>query len=414
MGLFMNIDLLDIIKDIINAQGIQILLLSAPYTNTSDIDYQFRERLYKDFNYSIFINYIQHMSLKNKICNFTDDFHLNYIVSQFSEALRAEYPYEYCLIGPFLYQPMHAKAFFQIMEKKSISVDLYKEAQEFFNKIPIVSSYDTFHAQMGVILTRLLGSNTTYCYAENPICSFLPDYSDYKIQATPNMAQISIEERYQAESNFLKAVSAGNIQLAISWYHIFCQYKLVPRVADPLRNAKNLTITLNTLLRKAVQAGHVHPLHIDNLSTQFAIQIENATSEHQITMLSTTMIRKYCFLVKNYSRIGYSSLVQSCLDYIDFHYTENLSLDSMAKMCSVSNSYLSSLFKREVHMTLTDYINSTRIRQSLILLNTTALPIQDIAIQCGFTDTNYFTRIFKKFQGKSPRSYRNSIKNQIL
>ena len=122
------------------------------------------------------------------------------------------------------------------------------------------------------------------------------------------------------------------------------------------------------------------------------------------------MVRKYCLLVKNYSRRDYSSLVQTCLDYIDFHYSEDLSLDLMAKLCSVSNTYLSSLFKKEVNMTLTDYINSTRIRQSLILLNTTTMSIQEISMKCGFSDSNYFTRTFKKFQGQSPKGYRETIR----
>jgi len=60
---------------------------------------------------------------------------------------------------------------------------------------------------------------------------------------------------------------------------------------------------------------------------------------------------------------------------------------------------------------LTDYINSTRIRHSLILFNTTALSIQEISLKCGFTDSNYFTRTFKKFQGLSPKKYREMIRS---
>ena len=81
-------------------------------------------------------------------------------------------------------------------------------------------------------------------------------------------------------------------------------------------------------------------------------------------------------------------------------------------MCSVSESYLSSLFKKETGTTITDYINSTRIRQALILLNTSSLPIGEVASRCGFLDSNYFSRIFKKQLGLSPREYRDSIRKK--
>ena len=97
------------------------------------------------------------------------------------------------------------------------------------------------------------------------------------------------------------------------------------------------------------------------------------------------------------------------MDYIDFHYIEELSLGILAQKHSVSASYLSGLFKKETDMTITDYINTTRIRQALILLNTTSLSVGAIASRCGFPDSNYFTRTFKKHQGITPRAYRESI-----
>lgn len=207
----------------------------------------------------------------------------------------------------------------------------------------------------------------------------------------------------------LAAVAAGNFKRATDAHFHFRQYRLLPRVPDPVRNQKNLMITFNTLLRKTVQASQVHPLHIDNLSQQFAIQIESLLTLDQLRSLSVTMLRKYCLLVNNYSRQSYSQLVRSCMDYIDFHYNEALSLTILAQKNAVSASYLSGLFKKENGMTLTDYINTTRIRQALILLNTTSLSVGTIAARCGFPDSNYFTRTFKKYQGKTPKAYREFI-----
>ena len=61
-------------------------------------------------------------------------------------------------------------------------------------------------------------------------------------------------------------------------------------------------------------------------------------------------------------------------------------------------------------MTVTDCINKTRIRQALILLNTSELSIGDIASRCGFPDANYFSRVFRRQQGLSPKQYRDRIR----
>jgi YesN/AraC family two-component response regulator len=166
---------------------------------------------------------------------------------------------------------------------------------------------------------------------------------------------------------------------------------------------------MNTLLRKAAQAGQVHPFHIDNLSSEFAKIIESTDSESKLDALPHTMIRKYCLLVKNYSRIGNSSVVQLSLDYIDANYQDSLTLDLLAKLCNVTGSYLSTVFKKETGVTVTDYIHKTRVRQSLILLNTTSLSIQEIAQRCGYSDVNYFIRTFKKYQQLTPKAYRKMI-----
>lgn len=60
-------------------------------------------------------------------------------------------------------------------------------------------------------------------------------------------------------------------------------------------------------------------------------------------------------------------------------------------------------------MNLKEYIQEVRLKHARLLLNTTKFPIQEIAANCGFLDVNYFTRVFKKVHGMSPREYRNKM-----
>jgi YesN/AraC family two-component response regulator len=211
------------------------------------------------------------------------------------------------------------------------------------------------------------------------------------------------------ESAMLDAIRRGDIAEATYQQNLFMGFSLDQRVTDRLRDVKDMIIALNTLCRKAIQQAAVHPLYIDGISGQFVTEIESAENPEQVTALIPKMIRHYCLLVQQHSLARYSGTVRDCLNYIDFHYMEMLSLESLAARFSVNKNYLSARFHKEVGTTVTDYINQTRINRATGLLRHTALSVQQIAEQCGFADANYFTRTYKKIQGFTPNEYRKSI-----
>ena len=182
------------------------------------------------------------------------------------------------------------------------------------------------------------------------------------------------------------------------------------RLADPVRNAKNYAIILNTLLRKATEEGGVHPIHIDKISSTFAKKIELQTSEKGISQLFKEMVRKYALTVKNHSLKGYSKMVRRVMIQVDTDLASDLSLSSQAILLNVNPNYLSTVFKKETGHTLTVYVTGKRIEHAVFLLNSTNMQIQTIAQYCGIPDICYFTKTFKKYIGKSPTEYRNEIK----
>lgn len=408
----MAIELLDIMVSLYRHNGMQVLLFQDIDNEIMKIDFGFRRKMTKNYDYSIIARNLE-QRLEKEVCYlYEDDLGLYYSFFRFSDEFQRELNCKILCLGPFLFQPVTSQAFTELMNKKSIPPSFHQDFMEYFNLVPLIPSADSWNHMLAFFLSQLCTSTIKFCSAQdNAFALFSSSYEDYSIPEMPDVALEAIQKRYEYEEEIMKAVAAGDVTQASKAHHYFLQYRLLPRVSDPIRDLKNLLITFNTLLRKAAQNGQVHPLHIDNLSRQFAIQIESAFTVEQLENLSDIMIRKYCMLVKNYSHREYASVVQTCMDYIDFHYTQELSLKDLAAMCYVSSSHLSSLFKKETGMNIIDYINNTRIRQSLILLNTTNLPISDIAIRCGFTDGNYYSRIFKKYQGQSPKRYRESIRN---
>lgn len=92
--------------------------------------------------------------------------------------------------------------------------------------------------------------------------------------------------------------------------------------------------------------------------------------------------------------------------YVHAHLQEELGVARLAQAVNMSESYFSHMFKRDVGMSLTDYVNRVRIARSKELLEKSELKINEIAELVGFHNTNYFSTLFKKMTGKSPNQIR--------
>ncbi|MCK8488755.1 response regulator transcription factor [Paenibacillus sp. MBLB2552] len=94
------------------------------------------------------------------------------------------------------------------------------------------------------------------------------------------------------------------------------------------------------------------------------------------------------------------------LEYIDEHYGEPLSLSSLSRHFHFNPSYLSSYFSTHNDEGFSEYLNRIRIAKAMELLRSDVLPISEIGGQVGYSDPSYFTKVFKKQTGLSPREYR--------
>ena len=92
--------------------------------------------------------------------------------------------------------------------------------------------------------------------------------------------------------------------------------------------------------------------------------------------------------------------------YIEEHYMEQITLEEIAKHVGLNETYLSSIFKKQVGKSLIDFLTYTRIQRAKELLLNREKSINEIAEEVGFNDAKYFTKRFKKFTGVSPNEYR--------
>jgi AraC-like DNA-binding protein len=98
--------------------------------------------------------------------------------------------------------------------------------------------------------------------------------------------------------------------------------------------------------------------------------------------------------------------IQEVMEYINAHFSENITLNGISSRFYVSPQYLSTIFKRLTGINFLDYLNNTRINHALFLLQNTDKKIVTISGDCGFNNTNHFNNTFKKITGKTPSEYR--------
>jgi two-component system response regulator YesN len=107
----------------------------------------------------------------------------------------------------------------------------------------------------------------------------------------------------------------------------------------------------------------------------------------------------------------YYEMIQKAKQHINLHFADqDISLHSVASIVHVSPNHFSTVFSQETGETFIEYLTRVRINKSKDLLLTTALRSADIAYEVGFGDPHYFSYIFKKHTGISPREFRTGSK----
>jgi two-component system response regulator YesN len=113
-----------------------------------------------------------------------------------------------------------------------------------------------------------------------------------------------------------------------------------------------------------------------------------------------------CRNVKVKKEESSSTVIDKAKAYIDKQYHKDISLDEVSKEVDISPYYFSKLFKEETGENFIEYLTNMRIKRAKELLNDTDMSMKEICCRIGYSDPNYFSRIFKKNLGVTPTEYK--------
>ncbi len=339
-----------------------------------------------------------------------DAFQCNYILFLLPDIQ----PRTIMLIGPYLTDNFTKEQILALAQVKKLPDCAIQYLDDFYTKQRIIRNdefllclLNTFGAQIwgGTNHFKIFDTNTPGLFADFLDSGLLFESNIEKSMPDSKM----ITERYRMEYDFMHAVSIGQASEAETIINNLNLLELTTRNNFSLERMRSYVTVANTLLRKAAEYGGVHPIHIHLLFQTCMQKAENICSLEEGKNLIRHMVRKYCMLVQNHSHSQYSPPIKQAITEIELNLSKNLNLRTLARQINISPNHLSTLFRKETGSTLTDFINQKRIEHALLLLNTSNWQIQIIAQDCGITDANYFTKLFKRIVGMTPNEYRRQI-----
>ena len=317
-------------------------------------------------------------------------------------------------IGPYLSAPLTQKELFESGERLGLAPNMQNVLREYYASLPVLSDGDSIFTVIDAFcehiwqtpsfsIVDINGTDTLHILPTDP-----STHGESLDTTLANMKMI--EMRYAFENELIQAVTLGQQHKEQMFSAAFNDQMFEHRLQDSVRNAKNYCIIMNTLLRKAAETGGVHPIYIDRVSSDFAAKIERAAVVKEIYELMREMFSSYCRLVHKHSTQKYSAVVKSAVLMIDSDISAEISLRTLAEKLGITSGYLATVFKRETGKTVSEYIRDRRISHAVHLLRTTSLQIQTVAMHCGIMDVQYFSKLFKKQIGKTPKEYRDTIR----
>lgn len=218
---------------------------------------------------------------------------------------------------------------------------------------------------------------------------------------------INVEYPYELEKKLIDTVNDGQVIMAKETVKNLLNTFSILEAGD-LDGIKTKALWLFAIITRIANENDSNLNQIIDTDLDVINRISETESFNELRDVCESLIELITKNMLTSIYNGRSQIVTKALQFINKNYKEKISLKDIENNLHVNSSYFSTLFKQEMGQTFTDYLNSLKIDHACQMLADTNLSIIDISLSTGFEDQSYFTKVFKKAMGMTPKSYRST------
>ncbi len=312
------------------------------------------------------------------------------------------------LIGPFLMDAPDALLIQDIDKKYHIPtcslIDLYEESGSI--KVIPPSTVTQISKLLYYMFSNLISEgkqqliiNQKKLHQQSKISESIQMYKNHNVEFVDPYP-------YDKEKALIAKVKTGNVQEAKGILNDLLGYVLFSD-GSRLDTVKTRAIELSSLLSRAAIEGGAATDSILKINNQFLKTLEQITDLDSLCLKLQETVEVFTESMFNYIPSKNYELMKKSMLYISNNFSRELTLEEVAGHVHLNPAYFSSVFKQSSGSSFKEYLNMVRVEEGKRLLANTDYSIIDIAVATGFEDQSYFSKVFKKYTGLTPKQYRN-------
>lgn len=296
-----------------------------------------------------------------------------------------------------------------IIQKYNISLDYRRKMYTALTAVPLIEPFQARHLSklLFLLVTNLITGEAERTKELSEKAFQQAKIGEY-LQITKEDNNSYSPSQYAMEKNLIHAVLSGNIQGAKALLNEMLG-QIYFTSGNNIEIIKVRTIELIALLSRATYEAGSNETSIYHMTESFMHQISNVKNLTDLSYILLETLDQFTNLVFSHSSGNNLSVVKKSIAFINERYNQNITLDMVAKHVGLNPAYFSSLFKKEMGINFSNYLMNLKIDNAKLLLKNSNLPLIDVAVELGFDNQSYFSNVFKRITGMTPKQYRQTL-----
>ncbi len=311
------------------------------------------------------------------------------------------------LAGPFLMEDPDSLLLTDLADKYKIPTSQILEMYEAAGSIPVIEparvtyiSRLIYYMCSGLVIDNIkqLTLNHSKLYQQSLINESIQTY-----KATADINHKIYP--YEKEKELITRLKTGDSEAAKALLNDRLGYGLFAE-GNNLDVVKSRASELSSLLSRAAIEGGATSDSVLKVNNQFLRTLQEVHTLDDLCYRLQETVDVFTECMFNYIPTKGNELTKRAIRYISRNFSKPLTLDEVAAHVHLNPAYFSSLFKQSTGSSFKEYLNMVRVEESKRLLTNTDYSIIEIALAAGFDDQSYFSKVFKRYTGLTPRQYR--------